>query len=565
MVKPDPDAPAAETTTLPSRQRKWHPRVFTGCVNCRRRHVKCDERTPSCTNCTRLSLPCNFDRKFVFKAVRPTKGLPAAVAKRPPLSTERHSTSSTSASSTDETVDDVIVRDQPLSGELSPAAGTASIIRFSGPSSPQGISFVSPGMVPTGPVEGVESSFRILIPDPAAHINSNESLYYQHFLNTVSTYLIIYDTPSNSNPYRMLPNLVGDTGLLQDTMKALGAMHLSGLPQAQNRRVHRSAAMKTYASVVTRLRDIVSSSRGQANLELLATSLLLCMFEKMSSTDASWKVHLLGAGQIFQSMYSPRTALPASDGVDGLGVANTLPLRRFLVSMMSYLDVAASCATGEGPLIPGDYWETLGGGWEYNLGVPSFATTRSAADRTMAQLRNSWSRVMSIQTEISRFAKQLRSEHDQRQREMIHSDLTYRLRNWHDSAPDIYLRLDTLNSMPDDATEEDVETLTAAACIHCYALGCTVYLERITTRRIGSAAFDPEIKTTVDRILTLIFNFSSGINQLAILWPLLTAGIATVDPQQQDLVRSRLNGMKSFGFKVRWSLLWMYGPCSPLV
>ncbi|POR35539.1 Sterol regulatory element-binding protein ECM22 [Tolypocladium paradoxum] len=549
MVKPDPDAPAA-TTTLPSRQRKWHPRVFTGCVNCRRRHVKCDERTPSCTNCTRLNLPCNFDRKFVFKAVRPTKGQPAAAAKRPPPSTERHaSTRSPSPSSTDDAVDNVTVRNQPPSGELVPAAGTTGVIRFSDPSTPHGIGSVSAGMVPTEPVEGVESSFRISIPDPAAHVNSNEILYYQHFLNTVSTYLIIYDTPSNSNPYRMLPNLVGDTGLIQDTMKALGAMHLSGLPQTQNQRVHRSAAMKTYASVVTRLRDIVSSSHGQANLELLATSLLLCMFEKMSSTDSSWKVHLLGAGQIFQSMYSPRTARPASGGADGLGIASTLPLRRFLVSMMSYLDVAASCATGEGPLIPGDYWETLGGGWEYNLGVPSFATTRSAADRTMAQLRNSWSRIMSIQTEISRFAKFLRSEHDQRQREMIHSDLTYRLRNWHDSAPDIYLRLETLDSMPDDATEEDVETLTAAACIHCYALGCAVYLERITTRRIGSAAFDPEIKTTVDRILTLIFNFSSGINQLAILWPLLTAGIATVDAQQQDVVRSRLNGMKNFGFK----------------
>ena len=306
--------------------------------------------------------------------------------------------------------------------------------------------------------------------------------------------------------------------------------------------------------MVTRLRDIVSSSQGQANLELLATSLLLCMFEKMSSTDASWKVHLLGAAQIFHSMYSPRTALPSNDGSDGLGVANTLPLRRFLVSMMSYLDVAASCATGEGPLIPGEYWETLGGGWEYNLGVPSFATTRSAADRTMAQLRNSWSRIMSIQTEISRFAKLLRSEHDQWQSEMIYSDITYRLNSWHDSAPDIYSRLKTLNCIPGDASDEDVETLTAAACIYCYALGCTVYLERITTRRIGSAAFDPKIRTIVDRILTLILYFSRGINQLAMLWPLLTAGVAMVDPQQQDLVRSRLIGMKSFGFKVRQSL-----------
>lgn len=200
------------------------------------------------------------------------------------------------------------------------------------------------------------------------------------------------------------------------------------------------------------------------------------MFEKMSGTDASWKIHLLGAGHIFQSMYNPRTAFPNSGAADGLDVANALPLRRFLISMMSYLDVAAACATGEGPMIPGDYWETLGGGWEHNLGVPSFATICSPVDRTMAQLRHSWSRVMSIQTEISRFAKLLRSGLDQGQSKLFHSDLAYRIRNWHNSVPDIFFRLGKLDKMPDDASE-NIEALTAATCIKCYALSSTIYLE----------------------------------------------------------------------------------------
>ncbi|ODA75960.1 hypothetical protein RJ55_08601 [Drechmeria coniospora] len=560
-VKLDRDASATvtspTTTSLPSRQRKWHPRVFTGCVNCRRRHVKCDERTPSCTNCTRLNLSCNFDRKFVFKAVRPTKGQPQQPAGGRPsvLDQQVASSSSTPASSSaDEIVDDVVCRSQYQSehaGSLVSTAGTG-VITFAGDldSTLTPLDFASRrGASPTGPVRGIESSFRVTMPDPAARVDVVDNLYFHHFLHTVSTYLIIYDTPSNSNPYRMLPTLLGRSGLLQDTMKALGAMHLSGLAHNQNRYADRNAAVKLYGSVVTRLRDLVSSGQSKASLELLATSLLLCMFEKMSSTDASWKIHLLGAGQIFRSLYSPRIAHPGNEGTEELGVSNALPLRRFLVSMMSYLDVAASCATGEGPLIPGDYWETLGGGWEYNLGVPSFATSRSPADRTMAQLRASWSRVMSTQAEISRFAKLSRSGLDRHQREMMHRDLAYRIRNWHDAAPDIYLRLDGINEVPSGSSEEDAEALTAAACVMSYALGCSVYLERIVTRRIGSAAFDPEIKTIVDRILTLIFNFSSGINQLAILWPLLTAGIATVDEEQQNRVRGQLTEMKNFGFK----------------
>ncbi|KAM4056605.1 fungal specific transcription factor [Hirsutella rhossiliensis] len=554
MVKPDPDGPAAETT-LPARQRKWHPRVFTGCVNCRRRHVKCDERTPSCTNCTRLNLPCNFDRRFVFKAV-PS---PSGSKRRPSSSAEQQasSASSTSASpcSNEDPIEDdavVVAQDRPPTpGQARPSAAAAAVAlaRPGAAASPLGFDFaVSGSMVSTSSAWGVESSFDLARPDPAAHIDCNETLYYHHFLSTVSTYLIIYDTPANANPYRILPQLVGNSGLLQDTMKALGAMHLSGLRHVQDQRIHRSAAMKAYGSVVTRLRDAVSSGH-QANLELLATSLLLCMFEKMSSTDDSWKIHLLGAGQIFQSMYSPRTTLPNSDGADGLGVAANLPLRRFLVSVMSYLDVAAACATGGGALIPGDYWETLGGGWEYNLGVPSFAETRSSADRTMAQLRSAWSRVMSIQTDISKFVKLLQSGVDGRQRKIFHDDIDHRIKNWHKSAPDMFLRLEGMDAIPEGAPEEEVEALTATACIQCYALACTVYLERVSTRRIGSAAFDPEIKKIVDRIVTLILTFSRGINRLAILWPFLTAGIATVEVEQQRLLREWLLGMKSFGFK----------------
>lgn len=562
MVKPEPDA--GSKPLAPARQRKWHSRVFTGCVNCRRRHVKCDERTPSCSNCARLSLPCNFDRKFVFKAVKPTgpsgpRGDKTGKAASPTSSEARVSSRSGSASSGEDAGDECRTRDFFPTDAVA-VRGSRSPL---GTKSPSSISFISEDF----PFNHKQHSFpgkRQYATSPAYHfvaphlpqqLDSNDNLYLHHFLETVSSYLIIYDTPSNSNPYRQLPGLMSNSGLLRDAMKALGAMHIAGLPETRNPRVHRSAAMKAYGNVVTQLRDTVAFKQGQPTLELLATTLLLCMFEKMSSLDASWKIHLVGAAQIFQSLYSPRVGLPStptgsSDNMELFGVAHTLPLRRFLVSLMAYLDVAASMATGEGPLIQGDYWETFGGGWEYNMGVPSFAKARSPADRTMAQIRQSWSRIMSIQTDISNFVKIEREGLPQNQRDMYYNDLSYRLRNWRDSAPDIYLRLERLNSMPADATPEEFETLTAASCIQIYALSCSVYLERVMTRRIGNAATNPTIAAAVSRILTLIFNFQSGINQLAVLWPLLTAGIATVDSVQQNHIRERLNAMKGFGFKV---------------
>ncbi|EGX93702.1 C6 transcription factor, putative [Cordyceps militaris CM01] len=272
----------------------------------------------------------------------------------------------------------------------------------------------------------------------------------------------------------------------------------------------------------------------------------------MSAADASWKVHLRGAAHIVHAMYSPGGLAAAGETGPALTLGNdSLSIRRFLVSLLSYLDVAASCATGEAPLIAGDYWETLGGGWQYNLGVPDFAATQCASNRDLAQVRSAWSRLMSVQAEISDFAKLQRSGLDEQQRDAIKAELVYRLRNWHESAPNVFSKLENLDAIPDDATDDEREMLTVTACVGSYALACTIYLERVATKSIKSAAYDGEIKSAVDRVLTLTLNFSHGIHQLAVVWPLLTAGIATSDRHKQELCRQKLSGMNVFGFKVR--------------
>ncbi|KAI8966184.1 hypothetical protein F5Y11DRAFT_215180 [Daldinia sp. FL1419] len=42
----------------PTRKRASKPKVRTGCISCKRRHVKCDEGKPSCAECERLGLIC---------------------------------------------------------------------------------------------------------------------------------------------------------------------------------------------------------------------------------------------------------------------------------------------------------------------------------------------------------------------------------------------------------------------------------------------------------------------------------------------------------------------------
>ncbi|KAH9990467.1 hypothetical protein F4779DRAFT_610062 [Xylariaceae sp. FL0662B] len=42
----------------PARKRASKPKVRTGCISCKKRHVKCDEGKPSCAECERLGLMC---------------------------------------------------------------------------------------------------------------------------------------------------------------------------------------------------------------------------------------------------------------------------------------------------------------------------------------------------------------------------------------------------------------------------------------------------------------------------------------------------------------------------
>ncbi|TPX17024.1 uncharacterized protein E0L32_012316 [Thyridium curvatum] len=46
------------------------PKVKTGCMTCRRRKVRCDEKKPVCANCTRLRIPCAYQVRDPIKQTR---------------------------------------------------------------------------------------------------------------------------------------------------------------------------------------------------------------------------------------------------------------------------------------------------------------------------------------------------------------------------------------------------------------------------------------------------------------------------------------------------------------
>ncbi|KAH8889278.1 hypothetical protein GQ53DRAFT_766966 [Thozetella sp. PMI_491] len=54
-----------------TRQRKYHRRSRGGCASCKKRHVRCDEKKPLCTNCLRSGSECGYADPFVSTVVGP--------------------------------------------------------------------------------------------------------------------------------------------------------------------------------------------------------------------------------------------------------------------------------------------------------------------------------------------------------------------------------------------------------------------------------------------------------------------------------------------------------------
>ncbi|KAG8628707.1 hypothetical protein KVT40_002572 [Elsinoe batatas] len=72
--------PETDNPSRPSKKRRFHNKSRSGCSNCKKRKVKCDETLPTCGNCRRFELGCRHARKAPTEHPDPTStGTQAAV------------------------------------------------------------------------------------------------------------------------------------------------------------------------------------------------------------------------------------------------------------------------------------------------------------------------------------------------------------------------------------------------------------------------------------------------------------------------------------------------------
>lgn len=276
----------------------------------------------------------------------------------------------------------------------------------------------------------------------------------------------------------------------------------------------------------------------------------------MDSQHDNWAIHLKGAREIYKVLFFQTSTDPAAEA-QRLGEMNH-PLRHFLISLLSYLDVAGACATSDGAVVEGSYWRTYAGGWEYNLGIPSLSANTPPGEQTLVQLRNCWSIMMEIQVSISTFgrAKQENKLSAQEQ-DVIYGDILNRLLEWRATAPQC---IQILGGLDDVSLQQYPypEFLEYTGCIEAYEKATIIFLHKVASAsRPDRQTETPLLQMLATRILGLIGKCANGVGQLAVLWPLFTAGRETRDVSEQVYVRSTMTELQRYGFKVRPGLhLW---------
>lgn len=269
----------------------------------------------------------------------------------------------------------------------------------------------------------------------------------------------------------------------------------------------------------------------------------------MDSQQDNWAIHLKGAREIYKLLFLQTNSDPKQEAHR---IAETNhPLRQFLISLLSYLDVAGACATSDGPVVEGSYWRKFAGGWEYNLGIPSLTSDQPSSEHTLNELRTCWSLMMEIQVAISSFGRQ---KHENllspAEQDVIYGEILDRLLAWRANAPESMQVLGGL----DDASLQQYpypEVLEYTGCIEAYEKATIIYLHKVAgASRPDRQTDGPLLQTLSSRILQLIGKCANGVGQLAALWPLFVAGRETRDPREQMYVRQTMTELRLFGFKV---------------
>lgn len=239
----------------------YHSRSTDGCITCRRKHVKCDEKLPACSVCQRLCVPC-----------RKISSAP------PPLSSKASicssSSSPPSSSSTPTLLLDwvALFEDQDHHERTKSSSLAQSVALVNLPMGCHGDDKLGLALLlaPTA-LNGLAG----ITPDNIASWTISQRHLLNHFLQSVSRALVVVDNDAANPLLRVMVPLALENLAVKHALLALSACHLSQVYLEWEKDVldYRSCALQDLKE------EMADMGTGNSTVSALASTLLQCLLE----------------------------------------------------------------------------------------------------------------------------------------------------------------------------------------------------------------------------------------------------------------------------------------------
>ncbi|UPL03469.1 hypothetical protein LCI18_014403 [Fusarium solani-melongenae] len=324
-------------------------RVQTGCLTCKARKKKCDERKPHCGDCRRLCLQCSWpaERPGRRRVGDRDNEIWSDADQILGLSTERsrslsHSTDSAESnleSSLDASIADLLCQMSSASAFDAPVIDEASPTQEPCWSLSPDVAWLdilpkTPSVNASPPVSIKDTSLSLYTPSLVPDMTSPHDKALLNHYSTIVASVLSRRTNTASNPYvgYILPMAMSNQLILHSVL-ALSATHWQRLQPCMRDRAlfHQGQATQSLARLLPHV-DVNSVDIA------LASCLLLCMTELFDGTSQGWKLHLQGAKRLLSTL-----KFQHGDKLTGHF--------KFSVKLARFLDSAATTSTCKPPLI----------------------------------------------------------------------------------------------------------------------------------------------------------------------------------------------------------------------
>ncbi|PWY81588.1 hypothetical protein BO94DRAFT_567255 [Aspergillus sclerotioniger CBS 115572] len=472
------------------------PRSQSGCSNCRRSKVKCDEKQPVCTRCLRKDLHCSrnpltlkweaeyharglaFGRTGVWRKHSSTKEARRCTAGQTSLATP--SISQWSFLNTDSST---------LQHLLDQGAAGSEVVLM--PARNVKVFRSTPSIRPAPSVSPIVS-------------NLEQGFFFDYYINQICP----RTNPSqvSQSPFSsvILPYCISGPPAVIKALMALAACHWA--QQDSRYAVH---ALRLKAQVVADFRRRIASD-NQAFLlspdpEVLVLIMLLCLYEIVDHCDRRWIVHLQGAKDI---ILLRRQQLPQTTDPN--------PVSEFVELFFAFQDVMGRTACAKADLFGSSYWPEDDSTINDWMGCsPSLVSILFATMDLSRNRRN----VVSTSEELTFCAR----------------------------ASNLQRRLDNLIQRPAVGREDEILCIVA----ECKKLSCQIYIQCALH---GADPSTPSIKATVKKILKGLSSLVAKGGASHAMWPLFVAAVE-LDPLDDVILPDLYTGIDTHGRRVVLQLL----------